>query len=181
MQIISGKFKGVRIYTPKNIKITPTSSVVRRAIFDFLSPVIKNKNVIDLYAGTGALGIEALSRGAKKATFVEFDPECVRTIKTNLSKLKNVETQVVPLEVFMAIRLLKGNVFDIFFIDPPYKEKAIKSILLEISVYDIVSENSLFIAEHHKKEIFPDKIGVLALVRQKKYGETVISVFKRQC
>ncbi len=178
MQIISGMFKGERIYTPRHTKIAPTSSVVRRAIFDFLKPVIKNKNVLDLYAGSGALGIEALSRGAKKATFVEFDSECVKVIKSNISKLKNVDTEVIPLEVFMAIRLLKGNLFDIVFMDPPYKEKLIKSILLEISEYDIVDKNSLLIAEHHKKEIFADVIGVFALIKQKRYGETAVSVFE---
>jgi len=178
MQIISGRFKGERIYTPKHTKISPTSSVVRRAIFDFLNPVVKNKSVLDLYAGSGALGIEALSRGAKKAIFVEFDPECVRVIKNNTSKLKNVDTEVIPLEVFMAMRLLKGNLFDIVFIDPPYKKKLIKSVLLEISEYDIVDKNSLLIAEHHKKEIFADIIGVFALIKQKRYGETVVSVFK---
>jgi len=179
MQIISGRFKGVRIRTPKNVNISPTSSVVRRAIFDYLRDDVAGKSVLDLYAGSGALGIESLSRGAFRAVFVEKDPDCLKSIRNNISILKGVDTQVIGMDVFMAFNFLKQERFDIIFIDPPYKDKVVKSVLLEIAEYDIVNENPLLFAEHHKKEIISESIGVFKLIKKKSYGETVISIFSK--
>lgn len=179
MQIISGKFKGLRICTPKNVNISPTSSVVRRAIFDYLRDAVVGKSVLDLYAGSGALGIEALSRGAARAVFVEKDPDCFKSIKHNIAILKDVNAQVIGMDVFMALNFLKRDKFDIILIDPPYKDKVVKSVLLEISEYDIVKENPLLFAEHHKKEIIADSVGLFKLVKKKSYGETIISIFSK--
>ncbi len=177
MQVISGKLKGKRVYTPFKHKISPTSSVVKRAIFDSLRDDIDKKVVLDLYAGSGALGIEALSRGAIEAVFVENNPDSLKTIHKNIIDLKEFKTEVVSMEAAMAIRFLRGRKFDIVFIDPPYKEKVIKSILLEISDCDIVNENSLIFAEHHKKEVVSSDIGVFKFIEDKKYGETIVSIF----
>ncbi len=179
MDIISGRFKGRRIYVPHGARIKPTSAIVRRAIFDCLAYCIDGTSVLDLYAGSGALGIEALSRGAKKAVFLENDVRCIRAIKKNISQLKNISTEVFCQDVFKGLGLLKRDIFDIIFLDPPYAEKLVKSTLLEISECDIVSGSSLLVAEHHKKEEIQDNIGVFELIDQKKYGETVISIFKK--
>jgi 16S rRNA (guanine(966)-N(2))-methyltransferase RsmD len=176
-EVISGKFKKARIYVPKGVNIKPTASVVRRAIFDYLGDWVEDKDVLDLYAGTGALGIEALSRGASSVVFVEIDPRCVNSLRRTLTGLGNVNVEVIPLDVFQALSLLTDRKFDLIFLDPPYREKLVKSTLKEIGEYDIVKSNSIIIAEHHKKEIFADKIGIFKLKLQKKYGETVVSIF----
>ena len=177
MRVISGKYKGKKIYTPRR-KIKPTSSVVRKAIFDFLGDFIEGKKVLDLYAGTGALGIEALSRGADKVVFVEKDFLCVQAIEKNVSQFKDVQTEIVYLDVITALGLLRGSKFDVVFMDPPYKESVIKSVLKELLNCDIVKSNSVVIVEHHKKEVIRDEVGDFILLKQKKYGETVISVFQ---
>jgi 16S rRNA (guanine966-N2)-methyltransferase len=177
MQVISGKFKGKRVYTPLKHKISPTSSVVKRAVFDSLRDDIDKKSVLDLYAGSGALGIEALSRGAIEAVFVENNPDSLKTIRKNIRDLERVKTEVISMDAAMAVRFLRGRKFDIVFIDPPYRERVIKSILLEISLCDIVRENSLIFAEHHKKEPVSSDIGIFRFIKDKKYGETIVSVF----
>jgi 16S rRNA (guanine(966)-N(2))-methyltransferase RsmD len=179
-KVVAGRFKGIRIYTPKHKRIKPTSSVVKRAIFDYLGDYVIDKEILDLYAGTGGLGIEALSRGAKSAVFVENDPECVKVLRKNLSQLKGVKVEVIPLDVFMGLRMLRGRKFDIVFLDPPYAQKLVKSTLMELAEYDIVKENSFVIAEHHKKEVIAEKIGYFKLERQRGYGETFVSIFRRQ-
>ncbi|MDP8253565.1 MAG: 16S rRNA (guanine(966)-N(2))-methyltransferase RsmD [Candidatus Kaelpia aquatica] len=177
MQVISGRFKGLRVYAPLKSKISPTSSVVKRSIFDSLRDDVKNKVVLDLYAGSGALGIEALSRGGREAVFVENNLDSLGAIRKNIKPLNGVKTEVIAMDAAMAIRFLRGRKFDIIFIDPPYREKVIKSILLEISECDIVRKNSLVFTEHHKKEVVSSDIGVFRLVREKKYGDTVVSIF----
>ncbi|MDP8216980.1 MAG: 16S rRNA (guanine(966)-N(2))-methyltransferase RsmD [Candidatus Kaelpia imicola] len=177
MQVISGRFKGLRVYAPLRSRISPTSSVVKRAIFDSLRENVNNKVILDLYAGSGALGIEALSRGGIEAVFVENDPDSLNAIGKNIKPLKSVKTEVIAMDAAMAIRFLRGRKFDIIFLDPPYREKVIKSVLLEISECDIVKKDSLLFAEHHKKEIVSGDIGAFRLVKEKKYGETVVSVF----
>ncbi|OQX83810.1 MAG: hypothetical protein B6D53_01605, partial [Candidatus Omnitrophica bacterium 4484_49] len=84
-EVISGKFKRARIYVPKRVNIKPTASVVRRAIFDYLGEWVGDKDVLDLYAGTGALGVEALSRGARAAVFVEIDRRCINSLRRTLN------------------------------------------------------------------------------------------------
>ena len=179
MQVISGKFKGQRVYTPLKHRISPTSSVVKRSIFDSLRDDIEKGIVLDLYAGSGALGIEALSRGAVEAVFVENNLDSLKTIRKNVQALKEIKTEVIAMDVAMAIRFLRGRKFDFVFIDPPYRDKVIKSILLEISVCDIVKKNSLIFAEHHKKEVVSSDIGVFKFVEDKKYGETIVSIFTK--
>ncbi|RKY37940.1 MAG: 16S rRNA (guanine(966)-N(2))-methyltransferase RsmD [Candidatus Omnitrophota bacterium] len=177
-EVISGKFKKARIYVPKRVNIKPTASVVRRAIFDYLGEWVEDKNVLDLYAGTGALGVEALSRGARAAVFVEIDRRCINSLRRTLNGLRNVNFEIVPLSVFQALPLLTGRKFDLVFLDPPYGMKLVKSTLMEMEECDIVKNNSIIVAEHHKKEIFADRIGIFRLKLQKKYGETVISIFE---
>ena len=176
-EVISGRFKKTRIYVPKGIRIRPTASVIRRAIFDYLGEWVKDKTVLDLYAGTGALGVEALSRGAKSAVFIESDPRCVNSLRRTLNHLSGVDVEIIPLDVFQALSFLRDRKFDIIFLDPPYARKLVKSTLMEIEECGIVKNNSIIIAEHHKKEIIAGKIGGFNLSVQKKYGETVLSIF----
>ena len=178
MNVISGKYKGLHLYTPQDVKIKPTLALVKRALFDFLTPVLDSKSFLDLYAGSGALGIEALSHGAGRVVFVEKDPRCVKTISKNISRIKDIDADIIALDVFKALRLLEGEKFDIVFMDPPYRDRLLKSTLLEILKCDIVNNNSLLIAEHHKKEIINNKIGDFVLKKQRKYGETIVSIFE---
>ncbi len=119
MRIITGKYKGRTIKMPKGIR--PTSNKVRKALFDILGD-IKGLSFLELFAGSGAVGIEALSQGAKEAVFVEKNKICLNRIKENLSVMGLRPGRVMGLDVFKAIKQLhqEGKKFDIIFLDPPY-------------------------------------------------------------
>ncbi|MFH1459300.1 MAG: 16S rRNA (guanine(966)-N(2))-methyltransferase RsmD [Candidatus Omnitrophota bacterium] len=180
MQIITGFLKSRTIKIPKSKLIRPTSGKVRKAIFDILGDFIIKKNVLDLFSGSGALGLEALSSGAESVTFVEKNQFFVKVIKENAKNLvlgKN--TQVFGCDVFEALNILarKKISFEIIFIDPPYYRDLAKKCLLEISKYDIVHPLGIVVAEHHKKDELPENCNSLTRWKYKKYGDTFVSFY----
>ena len=196
MKIIGGEFKRLAIEMPKDIR--PTSNKVREALFEVLKGSIEGANFLDLYCGSGAVGMEALSRGAGKVVFVDNDIKCISVLKKNLGRLDHLATRVgcppsaeqptrVPLvDIYNkdAIKALgvfekEGMVFDVIFLDPPYYKDIAKNTLIEISNHDILSANVVIIAEIYKKESLPEEIGVLKKIRTYKYGDTVLELFKR--
>jgi len=181
---------------PKGIR--PTQDVHRKAIFDVLQGVIVGAKFLDLFAGSGAVGVEALSRRAKEVVLVERDGNCAAMIRKNLEELeKGAKThkaryRVLALDVFLAIPLFHRSQekFDIIFIDPSYynslKSKSLhqpifwaKKTLQTLTSYDILSPNGLVVCQHSSKEILPESIEFLTLFKQKKDGSTVISFYRR--
>lgn len=170
---------------PKGIR--PSQDKVRKALFDILGN-IEGLSFLELFAGTGAVGIEALSYGAKEVVFVEKDRKCVKAIKENLSVLgfspacrQAGVLRVLGLEVFEAIsKLVKEKVkFDIVFLDPPYYQGLAKKTLQTLSDYDILAPNGFIIVQHFKKDILPDAWGDLISFRQARYGDTVLTFYKK--
>jgi len=185
MRIISGKYKGRTIKMPKGIR--PTQDKVRKALFDILGN-IEGLSFLELFAGSGAVGLEALSQGAKEAVFVEKDRKCTEKIKENLSALGLVELpacrqagRVIELDVFKAIEQLnnQGRKFDIIFLDPPYYQELAKKALQTLSAYDILAPNGFVIIQHFKKDSLPEALGDLRLFKQAKYGDSVLSFYRR--
>ncbi len=171
------------------VTIRPTQNIVRKAVFDFLGQDMTGLTFLDLFSGSGAMGLEAISRGAQKAVFVEKDHLCAKVIEENITLLKigPYENYQYPYEVIQAdsfgtIREMERQKrqFDIIYIDPPYEKELGKKALKLLDTYGIVHPNSWVMIEHQKREILPESVGRFSLFREKKYGNKIISIYKIQ-
>lgn len=176
MKIIAGSLKGKRLIYPKGL-LRATTDKIRGAIFNIIEahfPNILNQTIMcDLFAGAGAVGIEAISRGAKFVTFIEHDPKIVNYLRKNITGLEN-RTEVILGNVLRVISQLKSRKFDIIFLDPPYNKGLIEPVIKKIIQYELLTENGIIIIEHSPKEEFvlPEK---LILYKRKNYNDTVVS------
>ena len=180
MRIISGKFKGKKLTSFKGQRIRPTSDRVREAIFDILTIGWEGKDVLDFFAGTGGLGIETLSRGARRVLFVENHPQSVVVLEKNISAVKlSGSCELANLSVGEGIAFIKRKrrKFDVAFLDPPYGKGLADSTLRLIAESGIIKGNGIVIAEHHYKETLLDHYQGLRKSDQRKYGSTGISFF----
>lgn len=179
MKVVSGISKGRRLKGSK-AGIRPTSEKVKEALFDIFGERVRGAIFLDLYAGTGAIGIEALSRGAEKSIFVESDSSLRRIIRENVSSLGFKEKAEVigqNAEKFIKRAIRKGERFDIIFLDPPYHTGEMEKILRILSKGDVLNEDGVLVAEHFKKKSLPEKVGPLRLLKEYRYGDTVLSLF----
>jgi 16S rRNA (guanine966-N2)-methyltransferase len=178
MRIITGTSKGRRLATPKSQAIRPTSDRVKESIFNILGKEVEGKIVLDLFAGTGNLGIEALSRGAKKALFVENGRQALRLIQRNLSQCGMKErSEILSKDVSRAIGILnqRGESFDLILMDPPYEKGLIQKTLIKLHSNRIYHEDSILLIEHDRREPIPKTLEGWTLIRQQGIGDTVIS------
>lgn len=186
MKIISGILKGRNFYMPEGVR--PTQNLLRKAIFDLLGEEIEDKIFIDFFAGSGAVGFEALSRGAKGIILIEREPKHCKVIQENVELLmaKTSEPlgkiEVVEGEAFATIKEFsrEKKTFDIVFIDPPYGREYAKKALKTIGAYDILHPTSWLIVQTEKTERLPEQEGLLRLDRQKRYGATTLSIYRKQ-
>ena len=185
MKIIGGQLRGRNFYMPKHIRCT--QNVVRKAVFDMLGQDMEGKTFLDLFAGSGAMGLEAHSRGAKEVVFVEKDPVCVRTIKENINNLSLVSAQnftqnleLVLEDSFFTIKEFSRNnkSFDIIYADPPYVQDLSKKALKTLGGYVIFQPNLVVVIQHNRREILSESEGKLCRYRQKTYGSTVLDFYK---
>jgi len=178
MRIISGTSRGRRLVAPKNQSLRPTSDRVKESIFNILGEGVEGKMVLDLFAGTGNLGIEALSRGAKRTLFVEKERQALLIIQRNLLQC-GVErrSEIIPKDVNIAIGILRerGESFDVILMDPPYQKGLIQKTLTKLSSYRIFHEDSILVIEHDRREPLPETVEGWDLIRQRKIGDTLIS------
>ena len=177
MRIISGSSKGRVLARPKGQAIRPTSDRVKESIFNILRDELEGKMVLDLFAGTGNLGIEALSRGAKKTIFVEKGRQALRIIQRNLTQFGFEErSEIIPKDANRAIGILKqrGESFDLILMDPPYEKGLIKRTLMKLDSNPIYHKDSILIIEHDRREILPHTMD-WNLFRERQFGDTVIS------
>ena len=161
---------------PKGIR--PTQDKVRKAIFDILGD-ISGLTFLELFAGSGAVGFEALSRGISELTLVECNPNSVLAIKRNIALLKASTAKLYYLEAEKAVKLMgldKKN-FDIIFIDPPYHQEMAKKILQTLGAYDILSPNGLIVVQHSRLELLLQDDLKFILIKEAKYGDTWLSIF----
>jgi 16S rRNA (guanine966-N2)-methyltransferase len=178
MRIISGTSRGRKLVTPRNRSLRPTSDRVKESIFNMLQDRVEGKVVLDLFAGTGNLGIEALSRGAKKAIFVEDGKQALRLIQRNLTQIGLKErSEILSRDVIRAIGILKqrGECFDLILMDPPYEKGLIRKTLLELNSQMIYHKDSVLVIEHNRREPLPHILEGWNLFRQRWMGDTVIS------
>jgi len=178
MRIISGTSKGRRLVTPKGQALRPTSDRVKESIFNILGGEVEGKSVLDLFAGTGNLGIEALSRGAGKVLFVEKGRQALRLIQRNLHQCGMTgQSEILPKDVNRAIGILnqRGEVFDLILMDPPYVKGLIERTLLKLQSHRIHHDGSILVIERNRREPLPKAIDGWNLIRERAMGDTVIS------
>lgn len=184
IKVIGGEFKNrsllYKLPSNKTKIVRPILARVRKSLFDIITPYIKNSIFLDLYCGTGIVGIEALSRGAQMCVFVDSDEFIINLLKKNIVKFNISEkTKIFCSDVFCFLNFIKQktdiNEFDIIFLGPPYKENFVLKTLELIVKQNILNKNGLIIAQHHFKE--NTKNIFLKLLREEKYGDTVLSFF----
>ena len=159
MRIITGEYRGRRLETPYGNDVRPTGDKVRESVFNLLMYDIDGAVFCDLFAGTGAIGLEALSRGAEKAYFCDAE-----------------RSRVFACDYLSALRRIKEKV-DIFYIDPPYNSGFYVPALEEIDSLDLLSEKGIIVAEHRADESLPDLSGRLKAFKEKKYGHTKLTLY----
>jgi 16S rRNA (guanine(966)-N(2))-methyltransferase RsmD len=187
MRVIGGTFRGRKLKTFKGSAIRPTTDKVREAVFNILGPLLPLERALDLFAGTGAMGIEALSRGSLEAFFVDSSPKAVTIIKDNLEALGLSEnTRVYRKDVKSAVNSFSenGELFDLIFIDPPYEAGLLLQTLGLIAGKDrgdaILKPGGVIVAESSKRELV-DSENVppgLNLIDSRSYGDNKINIFK---
>lgn len=179
MRIIAGAFKGRRL-APVKGRIRPTAAKVREAVFSILGPAVVGAKVLDLFAGTGALGIEALSRGAAAAVFVEDHPESLKVLRRNLADLGLADrTTVWPLPVTTALKQLagQGEPFGLAFLDPPYGGGAAVAALTGLAAPNLLAPGARVVVEHSRRESLPEACGALAQISVRRYGDTQVAFY----
>ncbi len=183
IRIISGEYGGRLIAMPKCVEIRPTQDKVREAIFNILGD-INDKNVLELFSGCGAFGIEAISRGAKYVTFVDNNSICVETIRENLESLGVAESrfELVRANALSVLSRLEKQEprFDLIFMDPPYYKNIARKCLINIDSYDILSQIGMVLVEHFKKDSLSVDLNSLVFEKERRYGDTVISIFRKK-
>jgi 16S rRNA (guanine(966)-N(2))-methyltransferase RsmD len=189
MRISGGIIKGRRTATKSLLKsshgevLRPTSSKVREAIFDIIKDRIEGAIFVDLYAGTGTIGLEALSRGADKAFFVEPNRLRAKTIKENAVKFGLSEKAIVietKAHEFLKRASDENKKFDIFFLDPPYFSEEIINTLPVIGEKKLLTDNGIVIAEHFFKNKLLETVNDLKIIRSYRYGDTMLTIYMKK-
>lgn len=180
MRIIAGKFKGKVLKQFELDTTRPTSDMVRGAIFNILGEKTQNSIFLDLFAGTGAVGIEALSRGAKKVVFVDANKDSVALVKKNLSLIKANNFIIMQKQCFDVLKefAYQGEQFDIIFLDPPYATNLAEKCVKVIYNQDLLAENGLIVWEHDETKL--ELLQSVEHVKTKKYGKKYVSIISNE-
>jgi 16S rRNA (guanine(966)-N(2))-methyltransferase RsmD len=177
MRVSGGIGRGRRLKVPSGSRVRPTSDKVKQALFNILGERVLDAVFLDLYAGAGGIGIEALSRGAGKVVFVDSSRESLGVVKHNIEQTAfGDRSQVVLSRAETFLRRLSGP-YDIVFLDPPYADE-LQPLLELIAASGVVKPDGLVIAEHFRKQPSPEKVGSLSLYREARYGDTVLAFYK---
>lgn len=184
-RVVTGRFRGAVLLAPEGDKTRPTTDKVKEALFSIIQADVPGSKFLDLFAGSGQIGIEALSRGAEHVTLVERSGQAASIIAKNIAKIRmenSDELRFHKKSVAQALELLgqAGEKFDIIFMDPPYKDVPLRleEATKLIAEFNMLAEGGMLIVEHDKDCEMPEKIHGLDLVRSCSYGITVITFFK---
>ena len=179
MRVISGKARGVNLKTPDGILTRPTIDRVKEALFSIINFDIPTSNVLDLFGGTGQLGIEALSRGAKSAVFVDQREDACRLIKENLRRTKlEQDAKVVRMDYLDYLKRCKEK-FDIIFLDPPYAEVFLENALKCITEIDILQSGGIIVAERPLGKDLPWDFEGYTRSKDYKYGKVLLTIYRK--
>jgi 16S rRNA (guanine(966)-N(2))-methyltransferase RsmD len=181
MRIIGGQARGRRLKAPKGQSLRPTAARVKEALFDILPRDLSGVKLLDLYAGTGSVTIEALSRGAAEAMAIDSSSESGKIIRENLRRARFVDrAKVWIIPVARALRLLarRGESFDMIFLDPPYEQRLVETTLKIVAKGGLLRPAGVLIAEHSIREELAQRYDSLLLDDQRRYGSTLLTFFR---
>ncbi len=179
MRVISGSARGLKLNAPKNNDVRPTTDRIKESLFNIISTKVYNSVVLDLFAGSGALGIECLSRGAKEAYFCDNNKESIKVLTSNLEKTRFIDkSNIIKGDYKEAISKLghKKMRFDLIFVDPPYYEGYFEDVLNKIQKFELLKNDGVIVVEHDAKDVLKD-FGDYYIIREKKYGITILTFY----
>lgn len=177
MRVITGSARGMTLQTLEGDNVRPTTDKVKEAVFSAIQFEIEGRRVLDLFAGSGQLGIEALSRGAESCTFVDSDKNAVRVVKSNLEKTKLGFKATVAQTDSLAFLGMTDKVFDIAFVDPPYATGILQKVLAKLA--PCIAEGGIVICEHPFKEEMPEEQDGLVKQREYKYSKIAVTLYRK--
>jgi len=186
MRVIAGRFKGRSLTPVKGGNVRHTSDRVRGSLFSILGYRVEGCSFLDLFAGAGTVGIEAMSRGADFVMFVERSRRCVRALVENLRACgvdpKGESVKILEMDALRALSVIEGMglKFDIIFIDPPYGSPLLEKTLTKLAGMDLIREGGMVIAEHPFRQPPPDRIDPLRAFRRERYGDTGLTFYTPQ-
>ena len=181
LRVIAGKAKGHRLKVPKGTVTRPATDLVRGAVFSILETTASDwTQVIDLFAGSGALGIEALSRGADWVDFVEREPRCCDIIRQNLEKTKlEAQAHIYCCSVSKALSFLDKE-YGIILMDPPYSDSSIGNLIAQLATSKLVGANSVIVVTHSPRLSLNSTYAPLNLVKEYRHGDSFIAVYHKE-
>ncbi len=178
MRITAGKFRGLSLKPPKSSHIRPMMDKVRKALFDSLGERVRGARILDLFCGTGALGLEALSRGAEMVVFVDRSPEALSLVRENLSKARlSKGFELKKLSLPKGLKDIEGS-FDLIFITPPYGKGLAEKTLIESEA--LLTAEGTIIVETGPNEALPSETSYLTKIKEKRYGQTRLHFYRRK-
>ncbi len=180
MRIITGEFKGRRLEMPVGYDVRPTTEKVKEALFSMIAGNVYDAICVDLFSGTGNLGLEAISRGAEKCYFADNSRTSIDITKRNIAMCRAEDRSVViagDFERALNHIAAKGEKIDVFFLDPPYRKGLYEKCFEQIRDLGILAEEGIIVAEHEAKDEFADEICGFEKLRDKKYGKIGISIY----
>ena len=177
MRVITGSARGRKMKTPENYDIRPTTDNVKESVFNIIQFDIEGRRVLDLFAGTGQLGIECLSRGASSAVFVDQSREAVKIVKENL-KACGLSGTVVQSDALSFLRTC--GKFDIIFVDPPYDSDLYESVLNTVNSIDILSDGGIIICESRRERALPEMTAPYKKRKEYTYGKVKLCIYTKE-
>lgn len=177
MRVITGSARGRKLKTPENYDIRPTTDNVKESVFNIIQFDIEGRKVLDLFAGTGQLGIECLSRGAESAVFVDQSKEAVKIVKENL---KSCGMQAAVFQQDAESFLRHCGKFDLVFVDPPYDSGLYEIVLETINLVDILSEGGIIICEARRERALPEMAAPYYKRKEYNYGKVKICIYTKE-
>ena len=177
MRVITGTARGMTLRTLEGNDVRPTTDKVKEAVFSAIQFEIEGRRILDLFAGSGQLGIEALSRGAESAVFVDSDKNAVRVIKENLAKTKLDSLASVAQTDSIAYLTMTNQIFDVAFLDPPYGKGLLQRALSKIGEH--IAEGGIVICEHPFGEELEEKIDGLVKQKEYKYSKVAVTIYRK--
>ncbi|MBQ9016031.1 MAG: 16S rRNA (guanine(966)-N(2))-methyltransferase RsmD [Firmicutes bacterium] len=178
MRVISGIYKGRKLESPENYDIRPTTDKAKEALFSILYNELPGARVLDVFAGTGALGIEALSRGAAECIFVDGSRQAVALTKRNLAHCGAQENARVLAGDYRKVLSGLSGAFDIILMDPPYNKGLLADAMEIISQRGLLAEEGVIVCEHRKEEELPERIGGFTREKERRYGIVKLSIYR---
>jgi len=182
MRIIAGEWKGTKLFAGNFPDLRPLTDRIKESLFGILADEVVEAGVLDLYAGVGSFGLEALSRGARHVVFVEHARPVVALLRKNLEKVRcrPERYRILVRDVWQALATLGDgtSVYHIIFADPPFREKVGDRLLRAVAELNLLDENGLFILRHRKDETVAEEFLSLSLQRQRNYGDSVVKIYR---